>query len=267
MDVLNSMFTKACSLGLLQPLANRNAEQRISLYADDVALFIRPIEEEMNLTIRLLERFGDATGLYNNMQKSNAFPIRCEQAELVRIEQTLPCATADFPSVYLGLPITNKRFCKADLLPWIEKLGDKLPGWKASLMNLAGKVTWVRFVLTAIPIYVLIVIDMPKWFIKALNKLRRGFTWKGCEQLNGGACLVAWEKVQRPLNLGGLGILNLEYMGWALQMRWLWFAKTNANRPWQGLEFKFHPNVVAFFNMATTSQVGNGNTTCFWLDR
>lgn len=83
-------------------------------------------------------------------------------------------------------------------------------------MNTAGRITWVRFVLCATPIYVLIAIKVPKWFIKAVDKLRRAYLWKGRKQINGGSCLVAWEKVQRPLDLGGLGVLNLEYMSWAL---------------------------------------------------
>jgi hypothetical protein len=99
----------------------------------------------------------------------------------------------------------------------------------------------------------MIAVDMPKWFIKAVNKLCRAFTWKGREQANGGSCLVAWEKVQRPIDLGGLGILNLEYMGWSLQMRWLWYMKSNADRPWKGLEIKIHPNVTALFNIGLTS--------------
>lgn len=93
---------------------------------------------------------------------------------------------------------------------WVDKIGNKLPGWQASLMNMAGRTAWVRFVLSAIPIYVLVTINVPKWFIKATNKLRRGFIWKGCDKVNGGSCLVAWEKVQLPLDLDGLGILNLD---------------------------------------------------------
>ena len=72
-------------------------------------------------------------------------------------------------------------------------------------MNTAGRITWVRFVLSAIPIYVLIAVKAPKWFIKAVNKLRHAYLWSG------GNCRVSWDKVQQPLEYGGLGTLNLEY--------------------------------------------------------
>jgi hypothetical protein len=36
-------------------------------------------------------------------------------------------------------------------------------------MNMAGRVAWVRFVLLAISIYVMIAMKVPKWFIKAIN--------------------------------------------------------------------------------------------------
>jgi type IV secretory pathway VirB9-like protein len=57
MDVLNSLFTKAGDLELLQlqPLTRVNPGQRISLYANDVVLFIRPQEVEMNLTMSILD--------------------------------------------------------------------------------------------------------------------------------------------------------------------------------------------------------------------
>ncbi|KAL6626269.1 hypothetical protein ACP70R_029995 [Stipagrostis hirtigluma subsp. patula] len=134
-------------------------------------------------------------------------------------------------------------------------------------MNMAGRATWVRFVLSAMPIHVLIAINIPKWFIKAVDKIRRAFLWRGREQANGGCCLVAWNKVQRPLDLGGLGIPNLEIMGWALQIRWLWLRKTDTNRPWIHLDIPAHPYVVALFSIATVSHVGNGNGTLFWKDK
>jgi len=41
MDVFNSIVKKANDEGLLQPLAARNIHHRVSLYADDVVLFLR----------------------------------------------------------------------------------------------------------------------------------------------------------------------------------------------------------------------------------
>jgi len=129
----------------------------------------------------------------------------------------------------------------------VEKIANKLPGWKASLMSLAGRAVLVRFVLTAIPIYLLIAMKVPKWFIRAVDNIRRSFLWKGSKEVNGGSCLVAWEKVMRPIDLGGLGIHNLEIMGWALQMCWLWIEKTKPNRPWTGLQIPVHSNTAAIY--------------------
>jgi len=64
-----------------------------------------------------------------------------------------------------------------------------------------------------------------------------------------------------------LGIHNLEIMGWALQMRWLWFEKTKPDRPWAGLEVPVHSNTAASFAVSVVSTVGNGQNTLFWTDR
>jgi len=193
MDVLNSLFTKAESEGLLQPL--HSTGQRLSLYADDVAL---PEADDLQLTKNLLQIFGDASGLQTNLQKSSVIPIHCDENIVEVVSQSLQCTTSSFPTTYLGLPISDKKLRRCDLLVWIEKVATKLPGWKASLMNLAGRAVLVCFVLTAIPIYLLVAIKVPKWFIRAIDKIRRGFLRKGQKEVNGGCCLVAWEKVMRP---------------------------------------------------------------------
>ena len=94
MDVLNSLFTKAGEIGLLQPLVQYNASQTISLYADDVALFIKPAEVEMSLTMEILNKFGEASGLQTNLQKSCAIPIRCKQPAVDNISMFMPCTPA-----------------------------------------------------------------------------------------------------------------------------------------------------------------------------
>jgi hypothetical protein len=111
------------------------------------------------------------------------------------------------------------------------------------------------------------VVQYPKWVLKAISKIIRVFLWKGRKDVKGGHCLVAWQRVCRPTNLGGLGILNLEMLSWALQMRWLWLKRTQPERPWTNMDIQVHSNVKALFSISVTSLVGDGRSTYFWTDR
>jgi hypothetical protein len=77
MDVLSSMFRAAENRGLLQSLGGADVRSRVSIYADDVVLFIKPIED-LNCAKVILNCFGSASGLVTNMHKSCAIPIRCD---------------------------------------------------------------------------------------------------------------------------------------------------------------------------------------------
>lgn len=131
---------------------------------------------------------------------------------------------------YLGLPLSVKKLPRSVFMELIDKIASKLPGWKAAVINQAGRLTLVRSVLTAIPIYHLIATQCPKWVVKAIDNIRRGFVWKGRKDVKGGHCVVSWTRVCRPLCLGGLGIHNLEILGWALSLRWLWLKKTQPDK-------------------------------------
>jgi hypothetical protein len=76
-----------------------------------------------------------------------------------------------------------------------------------------------------------------------------------------------WNRVCRPLDLGGLGIHNLESLGWALNMRWLWLKKTQPDWPWSRLDIQVHPNAAAMFALSVVTSVRNGENTLFWTDK
>jgi len=232
MDVLNQMFTRAAEVGLLQPLSRRPIQHRISLYADDVAIFLQPNAADINLSLQLLDLFGDASGLRTNVQKSNVLPIHCAEENLDLIQNLLPCEMLDFPCKYLGLPLTIKKLTKQQVQPIIDKIADQLPGWKADLLTRAGRVIQVQYVLTGILIYVAMATDLPPWALKAIDKIRRAFLWRGRKEAKGGHCLIAWPRVCRSRELGGLGIADLKALSIALKARWPWLKRSEPNKPW-----------------------------------
>jgi mannosylglycoprotein endo-beta-mannosidase len=109
MDVLGYLIAQAAREGLLQPLSARNLQHRISLYADDVVLFLRPEDNDIVVTMDILNLFGEASGLKTNLQKSTVLPIRCGDGEVAAVQNLLPCPLSDFPCKYLGLPLSLKN--------------------------------------------------------------------------------------------------------------------------------------------------------------
>jgi hypothetical protein len=267
MDVLGHMISKDADEGLLQPLSRRVFKHRVSIYADDVVLFLRPTAEDIEVIMDILSLFGEATGLNTNLQKSNVLPIRCEDTDIANVQNLLPCALANFPCKYLGLPLSLKILTKEQVQPYIDRIADQLQGWKANLMAKAGRKVQVQSVLTRMLIYLLMAVDFPTWALKAIDKIRRGFLCRGRKDALGGHYLVAWLKVCRPKELGGLGISDLKTLGWSLKMRWVWLQKTKPNRPWTNFNIHVPEQIKAFFAAAVFSEVGDGTTTLFWTDR
>jgi hypothetical protein len=100
-----------------------------------------------------------------------------------------------------------------------------------------------------------------------IDKLHRRFFWRGCKEMRGGHCQIAWGIVCRPLELGGLDISSLKELGWALRARWLWLQKTEPNHPWSTLPIQVPKNVQALFSVAMQTKLGDGKSTLFWSDR
>lgn len=85
-------------------------------------------------------------------------------------------------------------------------------------MTRAGRVVQVQSVLTAMLIYLVMATDIPACALKAIDKIRWGFLWRGCKEAKGGHCLIAWPKVCCSRELGGLGISDLKSLGYALRV-------------------------------------------------
>jgi hypothetical protein len=121
-------------------------------------------------------------------------------------------------------------------------------------MTRAGRRIQVQHVLTGMMVYLAMAIDFPSWAWEAIDKIRKGFLWRGRKEAKGGHCLVSWGRVCHPLKLGGLGISSLPEMCWALRMRWLWLHKADPTRPWAQLPF--HVPMFQKLEMAPTPYSG-----------
>jgi hypothetical protein len=221
---LQRILNIATEDGILSPLRGRYAKLRLSLYADDAVIFLNPVQGEVTTLFNILEQFGNASGLKLNVAKCLVAPIRCLGLDLDQILQPFAGQRVSFPITYLGLPLTLGRLRLVHVQSIINKTRTKLAGWQGRLLDIAGRRELVRLVLSAIPIYLMSALKVPKQLTEDIDKARRRFLWASDNEITGGKCKVAWTLVAKPIEFRGSGILDLERFSRALRLRWLWYS-------------------------------------------
>lgn len=235
-DPLQKLLSLATERGILSKIRGRTPGIRISMYADDAALFLALRQNEVSALAELLTFFGEATGLKTNFHKSTVVPIHCAVLNMATILGQLPTKQSHFPIKYLGLPLTTARLRRSDFQTLVDKTVARLNGWNGRNLSHAGRLTLVQSVLTPQVIYFLSALKPPKATLEEIDNKRKQFLWAGTERLTGGKCKVNWIRMARSKKNGGLGVLQLKKFARALRLRWLWRAWKPDNKPWIGEE-------------------------------
>ncbi|KAE8689425.1 hypothetical protein F3Y22_tig00110937pilonHSYRG00001 [Hibiscus syriacus] len=144
------------------------------------------------------------------------------------------CSVGFLPTEYLGLPLGARKNTEALWDPVFKNFSSKLAGWKASCLSLAGRTVLLKSVLTSLPIFFLSLFKMPCNIGKKLNSLMANFLWgeKGDKRR---IHWVNWNTVCRPLNCGGLGVLDLNLTNRALLGKWVWKFANDKNSLWKSV--------------------------------
>lgn len=214
----------------------------------------------------VLQIFGRASRLFANLDKSVATPLHCTEEQIQRVQQFLSYRPEDFPCRYLGVPLSIYRLKREQEQAVIDTVAARILQWRGNLLNVAGRTTLVKVMLSVIPAHTSITLCLSSWAIERIDKLRRAFIWAGAESMGGGRGKVAWVMVCRPHDLGGLGVTDLRCAGVAIRVRWPWLQFTGTDRTWRSLPSQEEGKVAALFRAATISHLGSGASTLFWVD-
>ena len=126
-----------------------------------------------------------------------------------------------FPFVYLGLPVGGSH--KRDDF-WngvIEKVKTRLSRWKGKCLSLAGRVCLIKSVLSSILLSFMSLFKLPSGVADKLVRIQRDFLW-GLGSEGRKIYWASWEKVCKPRELGGLGIIDLNTFNVALLGKWIY---------------------------------------------
>uniref|UniRef100_A0A9J8CV62 Reverse transcriptase domain-containing protein n=1 Tax=Cyprinus carpio carpio TaxID=630221 RepID=A0A9J8CV62_CYPCA len=119
-------------------------EQKISLYADDVVLYISNPESCLPHVLSILGQFGSVSGYKLNLHKSEFFAINTVARDL--LASNIPFKSASDNFRYLGVTITRKHvdLFKHNFIPILERTKEDLVRWKTLPLSLVGRINTIK---------------------------------------------------------------------------------------------------------------------------
>ena len=116
-----------------------------------------------------------------NYHKSDLLTLGLDEDENNSLARLFCCNIGSFPIKYLGVPLHFSKLRREDIQPVVDKLINRIAGWRGKLLSTAGKLTLLKSCLASIPIYLLSVIKFPKWAIEKINSQMGNFLWNDSE--------------------------------------------------------------------------------------
>ncbi|GAV85045.1 hypothetical protein CFOL_v3_28485, partial [Cephalotus follicularis] len=120
-----------------------------------------------------------------------------------------------------GLQLHHSRVSKATFKPLVAKIQQRLSGWKAKVLNLAGRATLIQSATSSNPFYSMQTQPLPLSTCDSIDKLNINFLWNDWPDAHK-IHLVNWETVCKQKNFGGLGIRNMRVVNEAALAKLGW---------------------------------------------
>lgn len=190
------------------------------------------------------------------MMKTTFVPMAIPTQLTRVVSKILDSTESHLPIKYLGLLLTIRKPRQILFQPMLEELRRRIEGWASGLLTFGGRVTLVKAILSAIPLYYMQALRMSKGIIRHIDRMRRSFLWKGtvvCKSIN---CLVNWERTCALKANGGLGVLELSHQNEALLVKW-----SIRHRP----EAQWAQTLRHMYNITRPKNISNSGDCSFFL--
>ncbi|XP_060973884.1 uncharacterized protein LOC133039097 [Cannabis sativa] len=234
-EVLSKLICRAEERGLIHGIKIAHTAPPVShlMFADDTILFARANEEEAKNLMECISIYEKWSGQSCSKPKSSVlFSKNLTVQRRNRILGNLNIDQVNGEERHLGNPFVFSRRKKENYARLKESLMKKLEGWKMKLLSYAGRLTLIKNVTSAIPIYAMSTSKIPLSSCRDLDSLMRKYWWLGKVDKDRYLALKAWDQICQPKISGGLGLRRCEDMNRALLAKLAWSLATREDRPW-----------------------------------
>lgn len=215
-------------------------EHKVSLYADDLLLYISSPSLSLQKIMVMLSDFGTVSGYKINLAKSILFPISFIAKKQRNVLAPFPFAISD-TFKYLGINVTQEisGLFKENFVKRYQQTVQQLEKWTKLPISLAGRINIIK--MNVLPKYLFLFQCVPillnKKFFTKIDSLISSFIW------NKKAPRIKKSFLQRPKSMGGMGLPSFRLYYWACNIRCMSFWNSTVKSDWEQMENNaFTPN-------------------------
>eukprot|EP00253_Pinus_taeda_P006554 PITA_06554 len=224
MEGLSRLITSARDRNQITGInVSKNSYLTHLLFVDDILIFLNGCLGDIASLQNIFALFQQATGMQINESKSTISAVGCSQQESVYASRRFPFTTLTLADgiKYLGCRLKPLGYRIADWTWLIAKVEKILLIWYHRYLSRAGRLTLIKAVIEATPVYWMTLAWIPRGILNRLQNICARFLWKGHHTRKKFAW-VKWVTIARPKRWGGWGIKNLDLFAKALVAKLGW---------------------------------------------
>nr|XP_057934911.1 F-box only protein 8 isoform X1 [Doryrhamphus excisus] len=234
--------------GNIKGIQTTNVHHKISLYADDVLLFLKNSHFSLHQAITLINNFSTFSDYSINWSKSIVLPINF----VFQSTPSIPLRSGNIR--YLGINISSNLsdLISLNYTPLLKSIEDDLERWRTLPISLMGRVSTVKMMILPRINYLFSMIPTKPsitWF-KSLDSYINKFLWKNKP------ARISLKTLQKSKECGGLELPNFSNYFLANRLQYIlkWIKPNPLDQLWLDIEQSFSQE-IPIFNLPFISQI------------
>uniref|UniRef100_A0A672F570 Reverse transcriptase domain-containing protein n=1 Tax=Salarias fasciatus TaxID=181472 RepID=A0A672F570_SALFA len=190
---------------LITGIQTPNMHHKISLYADDILLFIQNPQSSLSEVIKVINSFSSLSDYSINWNKSSILPLNTSSLDVAALTTPIPFCTSHI--TYLGIHISPRlsELITLNFTPLLKTINDDLQRWMNIPLSLLGRIATIKMTILPKINYLLSMIPTHPpliWFNSVDSSINK-FCWKNKPPR------IKLTTLQKTKTLGGLNFTTI----------------------------------------------------------